>query len=222
LDKKSHWRRKFDQTIGEVEGKVEYCIKSKRRTVTKEIAIVDNFDSFTYNLVHALEAMGADCNVMRNDSIDQSILEHCKGIVLGPGPGLPEEAGDLMNVIQSYHERKPILGICLGHQALGQYFGGQLVNLKQVFHGVESQVNWVTDGLLNQGLSIETTVGLYHSWSIELPDSSPLQATCFSEQGVLMGLRHTSLPLQGLQFHPESIMTPFGRMILKNWIDSLA
>lgn len=190
--------------------------------MTKEIAIVDNFDSFTFNLVHALEAIGAHCKVMRNDRIDYASLDTCNGIVLGPGPGLPEEAGDLMSVIQDYHERKPILGICLGHQAIGQFFGGQLVNLEEVFHGVELQVKWVLDGPLNAGLFEQITVGLYHSWSIELPDAIPLRATCVSESGVLMGLQHTSLPLYGLQFHPESIMTPVGRMILKNWIDGLA
>ncbi len=200
----------------------EFSTKSKRKNVTKEIAIVDNFDSFTFNLVHALEAIGAHCKVMRNDRIDYASLDACNGIVLGPGPGLPEEAGDLMSVIQDYHERKPMLGICLGHQAIGQFFGGQLVNLEEVFHGVELQVKWVLDGPLNAGLFEQITVGLYHSWSIELPDAIPLRATCVSERGVLMGLQHTSLPLYGLQFHPESIMTPFGRMILKNWIDGLA
>lgn len=187
----------------------------------RRIAIVDNFDSFTYNLLHALEAVGASCVVMRNNAIDWEALQAADGIVLGPGPGLPAEAGELMSVIDRLYQHKPILGVCLGHQALGQFFGAELVNLRTLYHGCEAQVQWSVANPLAVEMSKSCTVGLYHSWAVVLPETGVLEALAFSDAQVLMAMRHRRLPLYGIQFHPESVMTPLGRDLLRNWLHTL-
>jgi anthranilate synthase/aminodeoxychorismate synthase-like glutamine amidotransferase len=186
-----------------------------------QIVVIDNYDSFTYNLVHALEALGAACTVMRNDGISESALTTCDGIVLGPGPGLPVEAGELMTTIAKYHRHKSMLGICLGHQALGEYFGVRLVQLPRVFHGVETHLLWVGNDRIHSNLPDEMEVGLYHSWALENDLTPELTLLAESKEKVVMAMRHHELPLFGVQFHPESIMTPMGRVLLKNWLDSL-
>jgi anthranilate synthase component II len=185
------------------------------------IVIIDNFDSFTYNLVHLLEAEGAECKVMRNDDIDWLLIDACDGLVLGPGPGIPSEAGSLIQVIERYESHKPILGICLGHQALGEYFGGQMVNLQEVYHGVEMEIRWTEENALNRGLSIEMIVGLYHSWGVECSADAEWNVIASSPNGIVMGLRHRYKAIWGVQFHPESVMTPSGRRLLRNWLDSI-
>ena len=189
--------------------------------LTPRIAIIDNFDSFTYNLLHALEAEGASCEVMRNNALEWPVLEKADGIVLGPGPGLPSEAGELMTAIDRLHRVRPMLGVCLGHQAIGQYFGAELINLQTLYHGCEAEVRWpVTDAMLRD-MPAQWTVGLYHSWAITLTQATDLEAMAFSDAEVLMAFRHRRLPLYGIQFHPESVMTPLGRKLLRNWLQTL-
>ncbi|MEN9639309.1 MAG: hypothetical protein RLZZ262_1177 [Bacteroidota bacterium] len=186
-----------------------------------QIAIIDNFDSFTYNLVHALEAVGASCVVMRNNSLDWKTLEMADGVVLGPGPGLPFEAGELMIAIDRLHKLKPMLGVCLGHQAIGEYFGAELINLESVYHGCEANVSWIGENSLVENCPGQWTVGLYHSWAVRLAPDSNLEALAFSSDDVLMAFRHRALPLYGIQFHPESVMTAMGRDLLGNWVQTL-
>jgi len=157
---------------------------------------------------------------MKNNAIDWNALMHANALVLSPGPGIPEEAGDLMRCIDLLKDKLPILGICLGMQALGQYFGAQLVNLKQVFHGIARPV-YTTDNseIVFNGCSSPFMAGRYHSWGLA-PDSvkAPLQITALDQQGLVMGIRHMHLNICGLQFHPESVLSPQGKHILHNWI----
>ena len=182
-----------------------------------KIILIDNYDSFTYNLAHQLKALGAEVDVRRNDQFDLKELEVYDKILLSPGPGIPSEAGQMPEVIRTYAERKPILGICLGHQAIGEAFGARLENLKEVFHGVQTPVRLLDKTGLFQGLPDEIPVGRYHSWVIE-KGSLPacLVATAVDENGEIMAIRHSSLDIQGLQFHPESVLTPQGMQIIGN------
>ena len=186
----------------------------------KKVAIVDNYDSFTYNLVHYLEELGAEVTVMLNDQIIDDVLDQADGILLSPGPGLPQQAGDLMRVLEKYTPSKPMLGVCLGMQALGAYFGAELVNLKTVFHGVASTINVLHPSPLFDGLAKTIEVGRYHSWVVKnCPDM-----WCISSKdsaGNNMSFQHNDLPLYGVQFHPESILTPDGKQILNNWLSLL-
>jgi anthranilate synthase component II len=190
-------------------------------TPSLNIVVIDNYDSFTYNLVHLLEAEGAQCVVMRNDEMEWETIAHCDGLILGPGPGLPKEAGELMSVIAKHASNKPMLGICLGHQALAEFFGGRLINLDRVFHGKEEIIEWVEDNALIEQLPREMKVGLYHSWGVEPLPSCEWFVTARSVHGVVMGLQHSDKPIFGVQFHPESVMTPMGRQLLRNWLNSL-
>jgi anthranilate synthase component 2 len=186
----------------------------------KPILLLDNYDSFTYNLLHYIEALGAPVVVYRNDEItieDVAAFDH---IILSPGPGLPDEAGIIKEVIARYASEKPILGICLGMQAIGEVFGAKLQNLNTVHHGVATVIE-VTDpsDVLYQNLPQQLTVGRYHSWIIDpatLPET--LVVTAQTPEGQTMSLRHTSLPVCGVQYHPESILTPFGKTILQHWL----
>ena len=184
-----------------------------------KIILIDNYDSFTYNLAHLLKALGAEVDVRRNDQFDLKELEVYDKILLSPGPGIPSEAGQMPEVIRTYAGRKPILGICLGHQAIGEAFGARLENLKEVFHGVQTPVRLLDKTGLFQGLPDEIPVGRYHSWVIE-KNSLPacLQVTATDENGEIMAIRHSSLDIQGLQFHPESVLTPQGAQIMSNWL----
>ena len=182
--------------------------------------IIDNYDSFTYNLYHLLKALGVDCDVVRNDKFELSLLSGYDKILLSPGPGIPEESGLLLDVIKAYAGKKPILGICLGHQAIGQHFGGSLTNLDEVFHGVASKVELMGDDYVFEGLENTIEVGRYHSWVVDqhgLPDC--LEVTAISEEGQIMAMRHKSLDIRGIQFHPESVLTPEGKTIIKNWVN---
>jgi anthranilate synthase component II len=185
----------------------------------KHILIIDNYDSFTYNLVHYLEDLNAKVTVYRNDEFDIDELKKFDKILLSPGPGIPKEAGLLLDVIKKYASSKSILGICLGQQAIGEVFGGNLVNLEKVYHGVSSKVKVTKDDSLFNDLPAEFEVGRYHSWVIN-PDDFPedLEITSVDENGEIMSIRHKNFDIKGVQFHPESILTPNGKKILENWL----
>ena len=182
--------------------------------------IIDNYDSFTYNLAHLVKALGAEVNVLRNDQFSIEALEAYDKIILSPGPGIPSEAGLLLDVIKTYAGRKPMLGVCLGHQAIGEAFGARLENLSEVFHGVATPAHIVADDPIFCGLPKTFTVGRYHSWVVatdQLPDC--LTVTAVSDEGQIMALRHKEYDIHGIQFHPESVLTPEGSIIIKNFID---
>lgn len=184
------------------------------------IVIIDNYDSFTYNLSHQLKALGAQVDVVRNDAFQMSRLEPYDKIVLSPGPGIPEEAGLLNDVIRRYAGRKPILGVCLGHQAIAEVFGGRLENLRTVYHGVQTPTHIINHDYLFEHLPETFEAGRYHSWVVSrsgLPDS--LDVTAISDDGHIMALRHRTYDVRGIQFHPESILTPEGARILQNWLN---
>ena len=181
--------------------------------------IIDNYDSFTYNLSHLVKELGADVTVYRNDKFEMSQLEAFDKIILSPGPGIPSEAGLLLDVIRTYAGRKPILGVCLGHQAIGEVFGGKLTNLKDVYHGVATPVTLTTDDYLFKGLGNTFEVGRYHSWVVDtdgFPDC--LEVTSVSQEGFIMSLRHREYDIRGIQYHPESVLTPGGKTIISNWL----
>jgi anthranilate synthase component II len=186
------------------------------------IGIVDNYDSFTYNLVHYLEEItGEKPSVFLNDAIDWLVLDECTHLILSPGPGLPGQSGNLMKVIETYYLSKNILGVCLGMQAIAEFFGGQLTNLSEVQHGVQTKVfvEFFEGNQLYKNLPQTIEVGRYHSWVVDennLPKD--LLITAKDEVGSLMSIQHQSLPIYGVQYHPESIMTLDGKQILKNWL----
>ncbi len=184
------------------------------------IVIIDNYDSFTYNLSHLVKELGATVTVVRNDRFEMDELEKYDRILLSPGPGVPEEAGKLLDVIRTYAGKKPILGVCLGEQAIGEVFGGRLTNLKSVYHGIQSRISTVADDPIFAGLPREISVGRYHSWVVDT-DGFPecLEVTAVSSEGHIMALRHKELDVRGIQFHPESILTPDGKQMLRNWIN---
>lgn len=186
-----------------------------------KILVIDNYDSFTYNLVHYLEDLNCDVTVLRNDKLELEDVEPFDKIVLSPGPGIPDEAGLLKPIIKKYAPTKSILGVCLGQQAIGEVFGGSLINLDEVYHGVATKVNIsVDDEPLFKELDKTIEVGRYHSWVVDANLPADLEATSFDENGQVMSLRHKTYDVKGVQYHPESVLTPFGKQILKNWIDS--
>ena len=185
-----------------------------------KIVIIDNYDSFTYNLSHLVKELGAEVTVLRNDQFQLEDIEAFDKIILSPGPGIPSEAGLLLNVIRQYADHKPILGVCLGHQAIGEAFGGKLENLSDVFHGVATPCHIVADDPIFAGLNRDITIGRYHSWVVS-KDSFPdcLEVTAESDEGQIMALRHRELNVHGIQFHPESVLTPDGHTMLQNWLN---
>lgn len=179
-----------------------------------KIVIIDNYDSFTYNLSHLVKELGAEVTVLRNDSFPIEELETYDKILLSPGPGIPKEAGLLLEVIRTYAGKKPILGVCLGEQAIGEVFGGKLTNLSEVYHGIQSPIRITASNYLFEGLPEEILVGRYHSWVIDrenFPDA--LEITAVSQEGYIMALRHKDFDVQGIQFHPESVLTPDGKRL---------
>lgn len=187
----------------------------------KKVLVIDNYDSFTYNLVHYLEDLNCDVTVVRNDKLELDDVKPFQKIVLSPGPGIPDEAGLLKAIIEIYAPTKSILGVCLGQQAIGEVFGGTLINLDEVYHGVATNVTLTVDNEpLFNGLNKTFEVGRYHSWVVDtnLPDC--LEATSFDENGQIMSLRHKEYDVKGVQYHPESVLTPDGKKILENWINS--
>lgn len=185
-----------------------------------KIVVIDNYDSFTYNLVHLVREFGVEVDVKRNDQFALSELEPYDRIILSPGPGIPSEAGLLLDVIKTYAGKKPMLGVCLGHQAIGEVFGAKLENLKDVYHGVATPIDIVADDVLFDGLPPSIEVGRYHSWVIShegFPDS--LEITAESAEHQIMAVRHKTLNIRGIQFHPESVLTPDGHKIIDNWLN---
>ena len=187
----------------------------------KKILIFDNYDSFTYNLLHTVQSLGhSDVDVIRNDRMTLEEVERYDKIILSPGPGLPEEAGLLLPLIERYAATKCILGVCLGHQAIGQMFGAKLENIPHVFHGVQTPAQIIAEDYLFAGLPEEMEVGRYHSWIVSRDNfPSELQITALDKEGTIMALRHRTLDLHGVQFHPESILTPQGTAIIRNFLD---
>lgn len=208
--------------------------------------IIDNYDSFTYNLAHLVKELRAEADVLRNDQFRLEELEQYDKIILSPGPGIPEEAGLLLDVIRTYAGRKPILGVCLGEQAIGQVFGSKLINLSDVFHGVqttvkiknkkpemksekemeklteeakEAEATILEEDYIFEGLPAEILVGRYHSWIVDTKNfPKDLAITAISPEGQVMALKHRIYDIHGIQFHPESVLTPDGKTILKNWL----
>ena len=187
-----------------------------------KILVIDNYDSFVYNLVHYLEELDCEVTVKRNDKFHLDEVAQYDKILLSPGPGIPEEAGLLKDVILRYAPLKPILGVCLGQQAIGEVFGGKLENLSQVFHGVATKAIIVCeDEPLFKGLNKELEIGRYHSWVVSkegFPEE--LEITSVDENRQIMSLRHRHYNLRGVQFHPESVLTPKGKKIIKNWVEA--
>lgn len=186
------------------------------------IIIIDNYDSFTFNLSHLVKQLGAECAAVRNDQFTLTDLEPYDKIILSPGPGIPSEAGLLLDVIRTYAGRKPMLGVCLGHQAIGEAFGARLENLSDVFHGVQTPIHLTASDTLFEGLPASgLQVGRYHSWVVSRHDfPSCLEVTAESEEGQIMALRHRTFDIHGIQFHPESVLTPDGPTILRNWLQA--
>ncbi len=185
----------------------------------KKILVIDNYDSFTYNLVHYLEDLGCEVTVKRNDQLTLKEVEPFEQIVLSPGPGIPDEAGLLKEIIKEFAPTKSILGVCLGQQAIGEVFGGSIINLDTVYHGVATNINiTVEDESLFNGLEKTIEVGRYHSWVVDTNLPEILEATSVDENGQIMSLRHKKYDVKAVQFHPESVLTPNGKRILENWI----
>lgn len=183
------------------------------------VLLIDNYDSFTYNLVHLLEELNCEVTVRFNDAIETEEVSSFQKIVLSPGPGIPQDAGTLNEVIRIFSPSKSILGICLGMQAIAEVFGGRLVNLNRVFHGSRTTVKiTVPDEIIYKGLDNTITVGRYHSWAVEPPVPDCLEVTSTDESGHIMSLRHREFDVRGVQFHPESYMTDSGKTILSNWL----
>ncbi|GAA3785362.1 MULTISPECIES: aminodeoxychorismate/anthranilate synthase component II [Corallibacter] len=187
----------------------------------KKVLVIDNYDSFTYNLVHYLEDLDCDVTVKRNDQLHIDDVEAFDKIVLSPGPGIPDEAGLLKPIIKKYAATKSILGVCLGQQAIGEVFGGSLINLEAVYHGVATNITvTVDDEPLFKGLDKTISVGRYHSWVVNETLPETLEATSFDDNGQIMSLRHKIYDVKGVQFHPESVLTPDGKKMLENWVNS--
>jgi len=188
-----------------------------------KIAVIDNYDSFTYNLVHAIKKIsGLPVDVFRNDELELEDLEKYSKIVLSPGPGVPEEAGLLMNIIREYAPRKSMFGVCLGHQAIGQVFGAKLTNMPHVLHGIASTVTQTKpDQVLFENVPMLFEAGRYHSWIVDqenFPEN--LEVTSLDENGLIMSIKHRQYDVRGVQFHPESVLTPYGEKIISNWLKS--
>lgn len=184
-----------------------------------QILVIDNYDSFTYNLVHYLEDLGCEVSVKRNDQLTIEEVSDYDKIVLSPGPGIPDEAGLLKSIIDTYAKTKPILGVCLGHQAIGEVFGGNLINLDKVYHGVATPIQVVIDDPLFAGLGKQFEVGRYHSWVVEKPLPKELVLLAEEEHGQVMAMKHKVYDIYGVQFHPESILSPNGKQLLNNWLN---
>lgn len=189
----------------------------------KKVLVIDNYDSFTYNLVHYLEDLDCEVTVYRNDEFTIEEIKDFDKILLSPGPGIPDEAGLLKEVIKTYAPTKSIFGVCLGQQAIGEVFGGTLTNLEKVYHGVATNVTLTnSDEVLFKDMPNQFEVGRYHSWVVaneNFPED--LEITSVDENGEIMSLKHKTFDVRGVQYHPESVLTPLGKKILENWINSI-
>lgn len=193
---------------------------SDKKSKQTKILVIDNYDSFVYNLVHYLEELDGEVTVKRNDEFSLEDGMAFDKILLSPGPGIPDEAGLLKKIIRRYADTKPIFGVCLGHQAIAEVFGGKLENLDQVFHGVSTKAIILSENeTLFKGLGKEIEIGRYHSWIVsreEFPDV--LEITSIDEKGQIMSFRHKIYDICAVQFHPESVLTPKGKQIIRNWV----
>jgi anthranilate synthase component 2 len=187
----------------------------------KRVFVIDNYDSFTYNLVHYLEELNCEVTVKRNDQFELDELDAFHYLLLSPGPGIPDESGMLKKAIARYAPTKKILGICLGQQAIGEVFGGSLVNLDKVYHGIATPVQVIQEDFIFKDLPKKFEVGRYHSWVVASPLPDVLEATSIDEEGQIMSLKHKIHDVRAVQFHPESVLTPLGKKILENWINSV-
>lgn len=184
-----------------------------------KLLILDNYDSFTYNIVHAVREPGITPTVVRNDKITLPEIDEFDKIIISPGPGIPSEAGILPELLREYAGKKPILGVCLGHQAIGENFGATLENLDDVYHGVQTMTHVIADDYIVKGMGNDFPVGRYHSWIVSeknLPES--LVVTSVDDAGKIMSLRHKDFDIHGVQFHPESLLTPGGNKIISNFL----
>jgi len=194
----------------------------KNYNMKKQVLVIDNYDSFVYNLVHYLEDLDCEVTVKRNDQLSLEEVAAYDKILLSPGPGIPEEAGLLLEIIKTYAPTKSMFGVCLGQQAIGEVFGGTLINLDQVFHGVATSAKQlVADEPLFKDIPKEFEIGRYHSWVVA-PENFPeaLEITSVDVNGQIMSLRHKEYDVRGVQFHPESVLTPEGKTMIKNWVNS--
>ena len=188
-----------------------------------KLLILDNYDSFVYNIVHIIRELGfgKEMDIIRNDKITLADVAKYDKILLSPGPGIPSEAGILLDVIKTYAPTKSIFGVCLGQQAIAEAFGGSLSNLKEVFHGVATPVEIIKDDILFKNIPPKLNVGRYHSWAVNKEDlPADLEITCVDESGSIMALRHKQYDVRAVQFHPESVLTEHGLEMIKNWIES--
>jgi len=189
----------------------------------RSVLVIDNYDSFTYNLVHAIKKIsGLPVDVYRNDEISLEEIEKYDKIVLSPGPGLPVEAGLLLDIIKKFAPTKKILGVCLGHQAIGEAFGGTLHNMKKVLHGIATPVKLTEKkSTLFNGLPETFEVGRYHSWIVKKGDlPACFEVTSYDSEGFIMSMKHREFDVEGVQFHPESVLTPLGEQIIRNWLEA--
>lgn len=185
-----------------------------------KLLIFDNYDSFTHNIAHAVRELGVEPDVVRNDCITLEEIDAYDKIIISPGPGIPSEAGILPELLEEYAGKKPILGVCLGHQAIGERYGAHLRNLDRVYHGIKTPARIIKKDYIFDNLPDEIQVGRYHSWVVDkvgLPEV--LEVTAVSPDGEIMAMRHKEHDVRGVQFHPESILTPMGLTIIKNWIE---
>ncbi|MBQ4406345.1 MAG: aminodeoxychorismate/anthranilate synthase component II [Bacteroidales bacterium] len=184
-----------------------------------ETIIIDNYDSFTYNLAGYVAELGYGVDVIRNDKFQIQDIGYYDKIILSPGPGIPSEAGLLKQVISEYAHKRPILGVCLGHQAIGEVFGATLRNLTNVYHGVSTPANLFGNDYLFSNIPHRIDVGRYHSWVVDTQNfPNDLEITAMSDDGCIMGLKHKRYDVHGIQFHPESVLTPEGKQIIKNFL----
>ena len=202
-------------------GRLQKPLNLQKTFSMKNILVIDNYDSFTYNLVHYLEDLNCQVTVVRNDQLQLEDVEPFEKIVLSPGPGIPDEAGLLKPIIKTYASTKSILAVCLGMQAIGEVFGATLENLDIVYHGIQTKVHITSkDEILFKGLPPTIEVGRYHSWVVKGELPTCLEITSVDENQQIMALRHKEFDIKGVQFHPESVLTPDGKTMLKNWINS--
>ena len=186
--------------------------------MNKKVLVIDNYDSFTYNLVHYMEDLDYEVSVVRNDEFSMDFVEKFDKILISPGPGIPDEAGQTKELIKRFYSTKSIMGVCLGHQAIGEVFGGKLKNLDSVFHGVATDIKIVSEDKVFKNIPKKIKVGRYHSWVVEKLNDN-LEVLASDNDGNIMALRHKVYKVWGVQFHPESILTEYGKDILKNWLE---
>ena len=186
--------------------------------MNKKVLVIDNYDSFTYNLVHYMEDLDYEVSVVRNDEFSMDFVEKFDKILISPGPGIPDEAGQTKELIKIFYSKKSIMGVCIGKQAIWEVFGGKLKNLDSVFHGVATDIKIVSEDKVFKNIPKKIKVGRYHSWVVEKLNDN-LEVLASDNDGNIMALRHKDYKVWGVQFHPESILTEYGKDILKNWLE---